>query len=126
MNFIGTKHEERFKQLMKRGKGVALGDMSRIPVMYILSGNENLYRKAEKIYDFSKGYFKLKSKYICGECRRQEIEWEASMSSSEERLTTLAFDIFSGSSNVGICELFRVLDRSNTQLALHAISLAYV
>lgn len=126
MRFINKEHEERYNDLMKRGKGVRSEDWERIPVMYILAGNESLYRKADRIYDFREGYFKAEIKQTCEECMAREVWFEVSLSSSEERLVTLAYDIFTGRDFVGVCELFRVLDRNNTRLALNAIELAYM
>ncbi|WP_195245632.1 DUF6075 family protein [Clostridium celatum] len=124
MKFMSQEHEQRYEELMKRGRGVRPEDCERIPVMYILSGNKDLYYKADDLYDFKKGYFKLNR--VEDERGNTRVKWLVPLSSSERVMTTLAFDIFSGEDNVGVHELFRVLDRYNTRLALRTIELAYM
>lgn len=125
MNFLNEKHKERFQELMRRGD-ISINDMERVPGMYILSGTDDLFRKANDIYDFEKGWFKVDIK-CCEECNSREVEWEkASLSSSQEKLATLAFDIYSARSHVGVCELFRILDQDNVKLAMNAISMKYL
>ena len=123
MKFMNEKHEERYNDLMKRGKGVRPEDWERIPVMYVLSGNEDLYDKANDLYDFKTGYFKVE--YVEDEKGNNKVTWGIPLSSSERVMTTLAFDIFAGEYNVSVHELFRVLDSNNTRLALRTIELAY-
>ena len=125
MKFLNKTHEDRYNILIKRGIGVRPGDMERIPAMYILAGNDGLYSKVDKIYDFKNGYFDLEIKVICEECEKMKVDWKVEMSTSEERLASLAFDIFSGRSFIGVCNLFRALDINNVQLALNAIKLKY-
>lgn len=119
MKFLSKEHEERFNELMKRGRGVSSSDIERIIPMYIMSGNNDLYSKSKELYDFAKGEFIFDLKE--DENGNFKIQWKRPLSSSETKLITLAFDLFGGNNNVSVFELFNVLDRRNTELVLNAI-----
>ncbi|HFF9318011.1 TPA: DUF6075 family protein [Clostridium perfringens] len=123
MNFLNKEHEERFNELIKRGKGIYLSDIERIVSMYIMSGNEDLYSKSKELYNFSKGEFIFDLEE--DERGNFKVQWKRPLSSSEKKLMLLSFDMFSGNNNVGIDELFSVLDRNNKELALRAIAMRY-
>ena len=123
MRFLNEEHEKRYNELIEKGE-ISQGDEERKIVMFVFAGNEALYKKAEELYDFKDGYFKFDLDY--DEKGNKIIKWLVPLSSSERVLATLAFDIFSANNNVGVHELFRVLDSCNTRLALNAIAEAYL
>jgi len=123
MEFLNKEHEERFNELMKKGR-ISPVDLERKIAMYILSGNDNLYSKSSKLYDFKENQFDFDLEE--NEDGEREIIWKVGMSSSEERLCLLAFSLYAGSNKVGVVELFRVLDKNNARLALNALEIAYV
>lgn len=121
MNFINEKHEERFKELTKN---IGLTDRERRVAMYILSGNSDLYSNVSSIYDFKDGYFKMDLDE--DEKGNTVIKWKIPFSSSEKALVTLAFDLFSGNSTIGVYDVFRSLDIQNRELALSALRYAFI
>lgn len=123
MRFLSERHQERFNELMKRGN-ISERDTERAIAMFVISGNDSLYSKSSMIYDFKENGFDFDLED--NENGEREIVWKVGMSSSEERLALLAFSLYSGRDKVGVVELFRVLDRDNTRLALNALADAYL
>lgn len=121
MEFLNEQHKERFEELMKRGK-ISNKDIERTVPMYIISGNQDLYSRICKMYDFKENQFIFDFKE---EDDEKYIAWNASLSSSQEKLMLLAFSLFSGRSHVGVVELFRSLDSTNKELAMNAIKYFY-
>lgn len=123
MRFLNEIHEERFSELMKRGN-ISERDTERAIAMYVLAGNDALYSKASRIYDFEENSFDFDLEE--NDEGEQEIVWKVGMSSSEEKLALLAFSLYSGRDKVGVVQLFRVLDNNNTRLALNALAHTYL
>lgn len=121
MKFINKEHEERFNYLI--GRGISETDIERVPGMFIMSGNKELFDKANELFDFEKSRYRVE--YKEGEDGIRKIHFERPLSSSEKRLMILAFDMYSGSNNIGVDELFSCLDRRNRELALRAIAMRY-
>lgn len=121
MNFINERHEKRFNELTKN---IGLTDRERRVAMYILSGNSDLYNNVDSIYDFEDGYFKMD--LAEDEKGNTIIKWKIPFSSSEKALVTLAFDLFSGNSTIGVYDVFRSLDIQNRELALSALRYAFI
>lgn len=118
MKWLNDKHEMRFEKLSKCEYGYWSDDVEKNVAMYIMSGNEGLYNKSNELYNFAKDEFIFDLEED-GDGYR--IKWRSPLSSSERKLITLAFDLFSGNDNVGIMELFSSLDSENRELALNAI-----
>lgn len=121
MNFLNAEHKERYDELVRRGR--ISGDIEREVVMYVISGNSDLYSRINKLYDFKKNQFIFE--FEENEDGQEEVCWKASLSSSQEKLMLLALSLYSGRNYVGVVELFRVLDKNNKALALNAISIMY-
>ena len=121
MSFVNAEHKERYEELLRRGR--IDRDVERCVVMYIVSGNDDLYSKVNELYDFKKNQilFDLKE----SENGEEEILWKAYLSSSQEKLMLLALSLYSGRNHVGVVELFRTLDSNNKKLALNAISMRF-
>lgn len=118
MKFLNVEHEKRFEELCKRGRCIAQSDVENKVVMFIIAGNKDLYDKSNELYDFNRQEFIFDLKEEDGKFK---IVWRRPLSSSETKLITLAFDLFSFNNNVGVVELFNVLDSRNRDLALKAI-----
>lgn len=121
MEFLNKIHEERYVDLVARGR--IQGDIEREIAMYIISGGTGLYEKVEQMYDFKENAFLFDIEE--NEDGEREIMWRASLSSSQDKLMRLAFSLFSSRDRIGVVELFRVLDKNNTILALNAIQYRY-
>lgn len=119
MKFLSKEHQERYDDLMSRGRGVSSTDRERAVVMYIISGNRDLYSKAKSLFDFNEGRFIFDKEET--EDGNYNIVWRP-LSTSETMLITLAFDLYSSNYNVYVYQLFRCLDSNNRELALNAIS----
>lgn len=51
MRFLNTEHENKLMELIQRD-GTHPTDKERISLLYILSGNDDLYVKSRSVYDF--------------------------------------------------------------------------
>jgi hypothetical protein len=51
MRFLNTEHENKLMELIQRN-GTHPKDKERISLIYILSGNADLFAKSDSIYDF--------------------------------------------------------------------------
>lgn len=120
MKFLNEKHKLRFEELTKC---IHQDDKERLIAMFVLSGNDALYSKSNKLYDFKNNEFIFDIKE--NEDGQREIYWKASLSSSEEKLALLALSLYGARNHVGVYELFRCLDNENTRLALNAIEYAF-
>lgn len=120
MKFLNEKHKLRFEELTK---SIHPGDKERLVAMFVFAGNDALYSKSSKLYDFKKNEFIFDVKE--NEEGENEIWWKASLSSSEEKLALLALSLYGARNHVGVYELFRCLDDKNTRLALNAIEYAF-
>ena len=123
MNFINKEHEERFNNLVGRGRGVSINDIERVPGMYIMSANEDLFHKVDSLYNFDKGRFRID--IVEDEQGNLKPKFRIPLSSSEKKMMLLAFDMYSGNDSLGINELFSSLDSSNREIVLSAIMMRY-
>lgn len=120
MKFLSEKHKLRFEELTK---DIHPGDKERLVAMFVFAGNDSLYSKSSKLYDFKKNEFVFDIKE--NEEGENKICWKTYLSSSEEKLALLALSLYGARDHVGIYELFRCLDNNNTELALNAIKYAF-
>lgn len=124
MEFINAKHKERFEEIMRRGD-ISPNDKERSIGMYVISGNEYLYKQIEDLYDFQERWFKVD--LVEDENGNTKIKFESDyLSSSEKAMMTFVFDVYSGRNNIGINELFSSLDIQNRQLILNAMKYRYI
>lgn len=117
MEFLGTQHETRFNEL--KAKAQIQYDVERLPVMYILAGNSDLYRKASKIYNFEKGNFNVDID------EDGKVQFDVDLSSGTRALALLAFDLYSANNTQGVYSTFNSLDEANSILAINAIKLRF-
>lgn len=108
MNFLNESHQSNYNNLLRRAN-VYSGDIERESLFYIISGNDELYKNVEKLYNFkAEG---IKSKLNIDLC------------SSAKALIKLGFQLYNGSSNKQtVFETFGNLDKNNIFLAVEAIN----
>ena len=124
MMFLNEEQREKFDKLIKKGN-IQLWDVQRTSLMYILSCN-NLFPKAEKIYDFKKNTFNTKILENCP------------YSTSEEKLVRAGYNLFTGKSSYvykvdgqeeqiefDIFSIYYSLDTEHIELLTNAIKLRF-
>jgi len=102
--------QQRLEDLLKKDQ-THVADKERTSLFLIISGNDDLYRKAEHIYDF-------KNHWIKDECLTSS---KVDFSSGSKALIRLGFNLYNGYSPADIRDIFSVLDQENIELALEAI-----
>ena len=118
MYYISNRQEERFKELLLRAK-LKYKDKERQSLLYVLSGNDDLYKQVNKIYDFEKQQLSCINKD--GEVDLEDIF----VSSSSSSLLKLSLELYNQSTSIGVHDLFRSLDDNNSKLAINAIKIRY-
>jgi hypothetical protein len=119
MTYSSSKeHEERYKILIKKS-GLNYEDRERKALFYLLAGNMDLNKQADKIYDFGEQQLK---------CITEDGQVDFSniyTSSSSKSLLLLAIQLYNRGSNITVSEIFRYLDADTAQIALNAIKIRY-
>jgi hypothetical protein len=115
--FLSHDHEERFNELLERDN-TRLKDNERQALFFVLSGNEDLFRKIDNFYDFEDHSI------------RPEGFNEVDLTSSTKALVELAFNLYNNYSHVesemkSVLDLFASLDENNFELALMAIRVRF-
>lgn len=109
--FFSSTHKECFLNMMVEDD-MAQGDAERLSLFYIISGNEDLYRKRRYIYD------------PCEHCIRTCFDnTEVDFSSGMKSLIRLGFNLYNGWSDryTTPMSLLGSLDNRNLRLAGNAI-----
>lgn len=112
-NDVLYSFEDKFKQLLEKD-GTHDDDLERKALLYIIAGNDDLYNKAEFIYDF-------KDRSINRECLESE---EVDFCSSSRKLIKLGFNLYN-SFPADVVDTFYLLDNNNFNLALNALKLRF-
>lgn len=110
-HFVSCTHKERFITMMIEDD-MFPGDVERASLFYIISGNEDLYRKRRYIYDSRK------------HCIRTCFDnTEVDFSSGMKSLIRLGFNLYNGWTDryTTPLSLLGSLDNRNLQLAENAI-----
>ena len=118
MQYISGKQEERFKELLLKAK-LKYKDKERQSLLYVIAGNDDLYKQVDKIYDFEKQQLSCINEN--GEVDLEDIF----VSSSSSSLLKLALEIYNQSTSISVNNLFRSLDDNNAKLAINAIKIRY-
>lgn len=105
-------HEDRLKELLEKDN-THPKDIERKTLFYILSGNTDLYKKINFIYDF-------KDHSIKPECLESG---EVDFCSSSQKLIKLAFNLFNSIHSADVMGTLQGLDKESLELALNSISL---
>lgn len=111
MKFLSQEHETRYKQLVVESE-MCPGDTERKAFFYIIAGNNELFQRVFKIYNFKESC--LKSTRI-------------PLSSSGDRLLKLAKNLYNGMlhKSMSVVDLFGRLDDKNFTLAMEAIKIRF-
>lgn len=118
MVYISNKQEERFKELLLRAK-LKYKDKERQSLLYVLAGNDDLYKQVNKIYDFNKQQLNCMNEN--GEVNLEDIF----VSSSSSSLLKLGLELYNQSTSISVNQVFRNLDDNNSKLAINAIKIRY-
>lgn len=118
MVYISNRQEERFKELLLQAK-LKYKDKERQSLFYVLSGNDDLYKQVDKIYDFEKQQLNCINEN--GEVDLEDIF----VSSSSNALLKLGLELYNQSTAISVNQLFRNLDDNNAKLAINAIKIRY-
>jgi len=103
---------ERLIELLERDN-TNDNDNERKAMFTILAGNEDLYSKVDKIYDFEERSINL------------DVFEEVDLSRGAYQLVKLAFNLYSFQNEANVAEVFRVLDNENYKLAMEAINVRF-
>ena len=115
ISFLNEVHKARFNECIKRDE-TGSGDVERIALFYILSGNSDIWSKGiDNIYCFKENGIKinsLKKLFLC---------------SSSNKLVELAFNLYNGfaTKNMDPRSLFSSLDSDNLQLVLNSLKIRF-
>lgn len=103
----------RFLELLDRD-GTHVKDLERKAMFYILSRNDDLYKKVNHIYDF-------KDHSIKPECLESSV---VDLCSSSRRLIALAFNLYNGYP-ADVSDTLFVLDEGNFEIAMNAMRMRF-
>lgn len=113
--FLSIQHQERFNELLLK-ECVGKNDLERYAMFFIISGNDDLYKKAKYIYDFNKS------------CIFPDVfvNSKVDFCSSSKNLIKLAFNLYNNyDSDQTVIDTFCYLDDSNFSLAIEAIKIRF-
>lgn len=113
--FLNLEHKERFKEMIEQDKTHSK-DTERLSLFYIISGNEELYRKRRYIYD-------TYDHRIFSNFENNGIDFSYGLKS----LIKLGYNLYNGwsDSDTTPLRLLGSLDSNNIELARHAIAIRF-
>lgn len=114
-NFLSSAHKERFINMMIEDN-MSIHDLERASLFYIITGNDDLYRKRKFIYNTCEHSIRA--------CLNDaNVDFSASMGS----LIRLGFNLYNGWSDIYTTpmSLIRSLDNQNLLLARNAIIIRF-
>ena len=116
MVFLNHKHASNFQKLIQKDN-THPKDCERYALFYILSGNEDLFKKKEFIYDFENNNIKL-------DCL---IDGSADFSTSSKALVRLAFNLYNSYEDkyTSPIDIFYSLDNGNYNLAMKSVDIRF-
>lgn len=103
---------ERLIELLKRDNTNA-DDNERKAMFTIFAGNDELYSKVDKFYNFEERSINL------------DVFEEVDLSGGTYQLVKLAFNLYSFQNEANVAEVFRSLDSSNYELDMKAIDIRF-
>ena len=114
-NFLSSKHMENYLDLVMEDQ-MCTGDVERASLFYIISGNDDLYRKQRFIYDTKNHSIK-----------RCLDNTDVDFSSSIKALIRLGFNLYNGWSDeyTTPVDLLGCLDNNSRKLAKNAIQIRF-
>jgi len=113
--FLFPQHQVRFQELLGMDN-THVWDVERRALFYLISGNGELYKKRNKIYDFVNHQIRL--------CLTDE---HVDFSSGCRSLIRLGFNLYNGFHDnlTSPSALFHSLDTENSILALYSMALRF-
>ena len=120
MEFLSQEHEKNFNNLIKKGD-VRSGDIERKSMFYIISGNNDLFKQVNNIYNFKDDELQERKETLEGDLYFPNIL----TSNSSQKLLNLAVQLFNNTKDQNVLDTFSGLDSENFQLALNAIRLRF-
>lgn len=107
-------HNERFEKLLERD-GTATGDTERTSLFWLLSANEDLFKKVHNIYNFDEHWI------IPEVFESPDVDF----ASSSRSMIRLAFNLYNGYNEKGtdVLSVFCNLDDHNYDVAMTAIKI---
>ena len=116
MIFLNDSHKNAYLHLTQTA-GIHEHDIERISLFYIISGNDDLYRKKNFIYDFNENSIRI-------ECLDSV---DVDFSSSSKNLICTGFNLYNGYMNERMNPLLMLasLDSANFTLLMNAIYLRF-
>jgi hypothetical protein len=116
MNFTTKQHKERFNELLQ-SDNTYREDVERRSLFYILSGNEDLFRKRNHIYDFN-------DHSIEPDCLNSE---NVDFSTSSKALIRLGFNLYNSYSDNSMSpvDILYSLDGNNYNLAMNGMAIRF-
>lgn len=118
MIYLDKEHESRYKILIKKS-GMIHEDRERQSLFYLIAGNMDLYKQADKIYDFEE--HQLNCMTEDGQVDLENIY----TSSSSRNLLLLAIQLYNNGTDISVSEAFKYLDADTAQIVLNAIKIRY-
>ncbi len=116
MIFLSNSHKNNYLHLTQTA-GIHEHDIERITLFYIISGNEELYKKKQFIYDFHENFIRLEFLYSA----------DVDFSSSAKNLIHMGFNLYNGYMDERMNPLWILisLDSVNFMLLMNAIYLRF-
>jgi len=116
MNFLNSTHKSNYINLIRQSK-IHKDDLERKSLFYILSGNSDLLKKKNYIYDFSENCIDTDSL----------ISDKVDFCSSSKSLIRLGFNLYNGYIDEYTSPLYLLyrLDSQNYIIASNAINLRF-
>ena len=111
--FLNGDHKKRYREIKKDSREYEA-------LIYILTGNEDLYNEINKIYDIKNRRLELNF-----DSEGEPILSDLWLSSSSAALLRLAIQLFNGAGKQNVFETFCSLDSENTKLAMEAIRIRF-
>lgn len=120
MEFLSQEHEKNFNNLIKKGD-VRSGDIERKSMFYIISGNNDLFKQVNNIYNFKDDELQERKETLEGDLYFPNVL----TSNSSQKLLNLAVQLFNNTKDQNVLDTFSGLDSENFQLALNAIKIRF-
>ena len=120
MEFLNSQHEENFNNLIKKAE-VRNGDIERKSLFYIISGNNDLFKQVNNIYNFKDDELQERKETLEGDLYFPNVL----TSNSSQKLLNLAVQLFNNTKDQNVLDTFSGLDSENFQIALNAIRLRF-
>ena len=121
IKFLNNEHKERFNKCIEQD-GTYEYDFERKSLFYILSGNDDLYRRIEDIYDFDDRSINLDV----------ILNKSHELSSAARKMLSLGLNLYNNfkykdfnSSDYSTLELFAGLDEFNFELCIRALRIRF-